>query len=177
MTQVIQLDPQGFFVGFTEGDESPLEPGVLLLPGGCILAEEPAFDPDTHSAQWDGAAWTYAALPGPEPLPPAPTEADLLAAWRDTRVLTRTEFCTALLRADKLTAAEAIAAAGGATPAPLEDAISMLPEPEQAEARILWAGLTQVRRNHPLIALVAWVPSVSMTDAQVDELFGWPPAA
>jgi len=96
------------------------------------------------------------------------------AAWRGVRAMGRTDFCIALFNAGKLTEAEAIAASAGAIPAPLEDAISMLPAAAQAEARIRWAGLAEVQRNHPLVALVAWVPSVNMTDTEVDTIFGWP---
>jgi hypothetical protein len=53
----------------------------------------------------------------------------------------------------------------------LEDAITLLPETDRDEARILWAGLTEVQRSHPLIELVAW--SNDMTAEQVDALFGW----
>lgn len=105
---------------------------------------------------------------------PAPTpeqQAARLAAWRAARVLPRSQFCTALLRAGLLTSQEAIAAAAGATPQPLEDAITLLPDADRDEARILWAGLTEVHRSHPLIELVAW--SNDMTAEQVDALFGW----
>ena len=113
-------------------------------------------------------------IPSPnEPMPPTPDEAaaKALAAWRATRVLPRAQFCTALLRAGLLTPPEAIAAAAGATPQPLEDAITLLPETDRDEARILWAGLTEVQRSHPLIELVAWAND--MTAEQVDAIFGW----
>lgn len=64
MTQVIQLDDEGYFVGVTTADESPLEPGVFLIPGGCIEAELPQI-PDGQRAKWDGA-WVYEAIPQPE---------------------------------------------------------------------------------------------------------------
>lgn len=39
---VSQLDAAGYFVGATIADESPLEPGVWLIPGGAIDQEPPA---------------------------------------------------------------------------------------------------------------------------------------
>ena len=102
---------------------------------------------------------------------PAPSPEEVRAAWRSTRALSRAEFCTAAFRAGKMTAAEAIAAAKGETPALFESALSRLPPADQDEARILWAGLGVVDRNHPLVALAAW--AADMTDEEVDALFGW----
>jgi len=79
MKQVIQLDTAGYFVGFTTADESPLEPGVYLLPAGSVDAAPPTQTED-HRAQWDGAIWQYAPVVltpenpetgVPEPLTPA----------------------------------------------------------------------------------------------------------
>jgi hypothetical protein len=44
MTQkiVYQTDHLGLYVGETEADESPLEPGEFLIPGGCV--EDPPTD-------------------------------------------------------------------------------------------------------------------------------------
>jgi len=105
--------------------------------------------------------------------PPAPDEAlaAARAAWRTTSSLARAEFCTAAFRAGKMTAAEAIAAAKGETPALFESALSMLPPADQDEARILWAGLGVVERNHQLVSLAA--QAADMTDEEVDTLFGW----
>ncbi len=33
---VYQLDEKGFYLGETNAQESPLEPGVFLMPGGCV---------------------------------------------------------------------------------------------------------------------------------------------
>jgi hypothetical protein len=67
MKQVIQLDADGYFVGFATADESPLEPGVYLIPGGCIEAEAPTI-PEGQRAKWDGA-WVFEDIPKPEPEP------------------------------------------------------------------------------------------------------------
>ena len=65
MKQVTQLDADGYFVGFATADESPLEPGVFLIPGGCIEAEAPTI-PEGQRAKWDGA-WAFEDIPQPEP--------------------------------------------------------------------------------------------------------------
>lgn len=72
MKQVIQLDAAGYFAGFATADESPLEPGVFLIPGGCIDVSAPAI-PDGQRAKWDGA-WVFEGIPQPEPELPTPEQ-------------------------------------------------------------------------------------------------------
>ena len=51
MKTVCQLDANGYFVGLTAADESPLEPGEFLIPGGCIDETAPTI-PEGHRARW-----------------------------------------------------------------------------------------------------------------------------
>lgn len=51
---VSQLDDAGYFVSFTYADESPREPGVFPLPGGCVY-EIPPEIPGGKRAKFDGA--------------------------------------------------------------------------------------------------------------------------
>lgn len=53
---VYQTSPLGLFTGITEADESPLEPGVFLVPGGCVEVPPPLI-PEHKAAHWDGEAW------------------------------------------------------------------------------------------------------------------------
>lgn len=53
---VYQYDLAGLFVGQTEADESPLEPGVFLIPARCVEVEPPEFSGD-HWPRWNGAKW------------------------------------------------------------------------------------------------------------------------
>jgi hypothetical protein len=53
---VYQTSPQGLFIGITEADESPLEPGVFLIPGGCVETPPPLI-PENKAAHWNGKAW------------------------------------------------------------------------------------------------------------------------
>jgi hypothetical protein len=67
LKEVIQLNDDGYFVGFTVADESPLEPGVFLLPAGAIDASAPEI-PEGKLAKWrDG--WIFEDIPQPEELP------------------------------------------------------------------------------------------------------------
>jgi hypothetical protein len=65
MKQVIQLDADGYFAGLTTADESPLEPGVFLIPARAIDAPVPAV-PEGQRAKWNGA-WVFEDIPQPEP--------------------------------------------------------------------------------------------------------------
>jgi hypothetical protein len=71
MKQAVQLDINGYFVGVTEADESPLESGVFLLPAGAIDVLPPVV-PEGKRAKWDGD-WVFEDIPSPPPpVPPLP---------------------------------------------------------------------------------------------------------
>ena len=73
MKQVVQLDANGYFIGQTTADESPLEPGVFLLPAGAVDAPTPVI-PEGQRAKWNGS-WVFEDIPQPEPEPePQPIE-------------------------------------------------------------------------------------------------------
>ena len=93
-----------------------------------------------------------------------------LADWRGQATLHRRDFCIALKRAGVLPVAEAIAAAKGDWPTAFETALNALTQDEQDEAQIEWASVVEIRRNHPMIAMLG--AAAGMTDVQVDALFG-----
>ena len=74
MTQkwVCQLNPEGYFVGQVLADESPLEEGVFLVPGGAIDVPTPTI-PEGQRAKWKGE-WVFENIPQPEPEPEPETE-------------------------------------------------------------------------------------------------------
>lgn len=83
MKTVSQLDPEGYFVGPALADESPLEPGVYLLPGGCVdLApiKVPAGKRARISSEGFGLEDTPPLLPAaaapiaPPAIPPTPLQ-------------------------------------------------------------------------------------------------------
>jgi hypothetical protein len=53
---VYQTNHLGIFVGPVTADESPLEPGVFLIPGGCVMTPPPTV-PEHKAAWWNGKAW------------------------------------------------------------------------------------------------------------------------
>lgn len=68
---VYQLNDQGYLVGETLAHQSPLEPGVFLLPGGCIENHPPAI-PEGFRARWTNDEWVLEPIPAPpepEPIP------------------------------------------------------------------------------------------------------------
>lgn len=56
MKTVYQTDAAGVFVGETVAHESPLEPGAVLIPAGCVESPPPAAAAG-HAAMWSGSAW------------------------------------------------------------------------------------------------------------------------
>lgn len=64
---VYQTNFGGYYIGTTTADESPLEPGVFHIPGGCTTMAPPQYDPVTEVAHWDGDSWTIEPAPEPEP--------------------------------------------------------------------------------------------------------------
>lgn len=75
---VYQYDLAGMFTGATEADESPLEPGVWLIPARCVQMEPPAVTGDQWP-RWNGAAWQIVTLQRPA----ATEDADPVAKLRD----------------------------------------------------------------------------------------------
>ena len=69
MKQVSQLDQNGYFVGVTTADASPLEPDVYLIPGGAVDAPAPAI-PEGQRAKWDNGQWVFEDIPPEKPKQP-----------------------------------------------------------------------------------------------------------
>jgi hypothetical protein len=68
---VYQFDVAGRYLGETEADESPLEPGVYHFPARTTVVAPPARDtwPEGALPRWTGAGW---AMTGTAPQQGAP---------------------------------------------------------------------------------------------------------
>lgn len=58
---VYQYDIAGMYVGPTEADESPLEPGVFLIPARCVEVAPPEYSGDQWP-RWNGATWQLVTI-------------------------------------------------------------------------------------------------------------------
>ncbi|MDP4146593.1 MAG: hypothetical protein Q8936_19310 [Bacillota bacterium] len=67
--KIYNYDTNGIYIGCDDADESPLEPGVFLIPANATTVEPPELDSE-HLAVWNGAAWGIQdislAVPKPE---------------------------------------------------------------------------------------------------------------
>lgn len=84
--------------------------------------------------------------------------------------MTRAQFLTACVSAQIITSAVAEAAASGSWPAAFDTFMSGLSVDQRIEAKATWADGTQVRRNNPILALIA--ADQGVTDVQLDAMFG-----
>lgn len=53
---VYQCDVNGFYIYTSKATESPLEPGVFMIPGGCV-EQEPPICTEEEVVRWDGTSW------------------------------------------------------------------------------------------------------------------------
>lgn len=68
----------GELIGSNIADESPLEPGVFMLPASATAAEPPAPGAG-QKVVFQAGAWAVVDIP-PPPAPPVPTAAEIAAA-------------------------------------------------------------------------------------------------
>jgi hypothetical protein len=104
-----------------------------------------------------------------------PAEAAEIEALRNApppvpAVISRRQLLIALAQAKLITEAEALAAAKtGEVPAAIDAVFGALPKEQALAARITWATMTVVERNHPLIQAV--IDAKIATPEQIDALF------
>lgn len=67
--QAYQFDYAGILIGETVADESPLEPGVFLIPARCTLTPPPEEIPAGKCPRWTGTAWELISRPAPQAEP------------------------------------------------------------------------------------------------------------
>lgn len=88
--QVCQLNADGYFIGMADADESPLEPGVFLIPGGCIDVSPPEAKENTV-AKWTNE-WVYENVPVYEEPVATEEEIKLLRITELKTMLSSTDF-------------------------------------------------------------------------------------
>ena len=81
---VYQYDNRGYYIGPGIAFESPLEPGVFLVPAGCVEIAPPAVT-ESNAAQWNGSQWQEVPAPVPEDLGAIQPEhpANFYVTWSD----------------------------------------------------------------------------------------------
>ena len=147
---VYHYDASGAFLGTSEAAESPLEPGVFLIPARATNVAPPSA-PDGSYVRFDGQAWVVALVPvEPEPPAPAPEPEPL-----PVTSVTMRQARLALLESGKLDL--------------VAPAIDQLSEPDRTKARIEWEFAQDVRKDWPLIQALA--PSIGLDAAALTALF------
>ena len=137
-----QLDSEGRFIGETVVDESPLEPGVFLIPAGAVDAPLPPNIPNGFYAKWAGK---WVVEPVPVVTPPPPPEPEPMP------VLTPAQFWMQLAIDGDEAAAMAI--------------INTLPRPQQ----ILATKAKDYRIDDPLLLQLA--AALGKNEEQIDSFF------
>jgi len=193
MSKPIYLyDAAGIFTGIGEADESPLEPGVWLIPAGATMLAPPDFS-EKQAAVWTGADWalcedhrgevhystadgstlTVSALgplaevaPGTTDIPPpAEMPADHRLVWKDTEW--GFEILPPPTAVTMRQARLALLAAGKL--ATVNVAIATMPGDTGEAARVEWEYATSVDRNNPLIESMSQIAELSEPD--LDDFF------
>lgn len=146
MKLVSQLNSAGFYVNATFADESPLEPGVYLLPAGCIDQLPPDI-PNGHVARWvfETSTWEF-SVNVEEFLPEKPFV---------PREVTMRQARLALLAEGKLDDVTA--------------AIASLPSPTKEAVTIEWEYSQTVVRERPFVEMLG--TALGFSEEKLDELF------
>ena len=75
---VHQFNRAGMYISATVADESPLQPGVFLMPGGTVTEAPPEDWPEHQWPRWNGSAWELIHRPTERN---EPTAVEKLAAF------------------------------------------------------------------------------------------------
>lgn len=141
---VSQLNQHGYFVAPVLADESPLEPGVFLIPGGAVDVPPPEV-PEGKVALFQGGAWVFVTPPGDEDEDPPVAGVP--------QVVSRFQARAALHLAGLLAQIELVMA---------DEETPML-------TRLAWRDAQEFRRTSPAVLSIS--ASLGLTDEQLDALF------
>lgn len=177
MKTVYQTDHFGVFVGATLADESPMEPGVWLIPAGCVEVPPPEVGPNEVPV-WGPQGWTVMVpqppTEGGEAVPPKTPE-EVLEEERAAMSLSFAQFVVGLVEQQWVSPQEGSAwLSGSALPAAVEAALGTIPETAEGgsmprlRARARALRPSEVQRNNELLLLMA-----SMQNASPEDLDGF----
>ena len=138
----------GVFLGQSLADESPLEPGVFLVPA-YATATPPPETGNGEYACWENDAWSVKIEETIDPDPEPEEELSVPVS------ITPRQGMIMLSRAGLL--------------APVNAAIDAIGGQSGEEARIDFERATEWRRDWPLLNAIAG--GIGLTSAQVDDLF------
>lgn len=166
---VYQTNSQGVYVGPVLADESPLEPGVWLVPGGCVEVEPPQI-PDGQMAIWQAGAWAVVPLPDDGITePPQLTPEEILAAERAAMRLSFAQLLIGLVTETWITEAEGEAWLAGTLPGTVLLVIDGLPEGQRFAAKARALRPSEVLRGDPLVAAMG--TAAGKTETEIDTFF------
>lgn len=151
------------YLGSTEADESPLEPGVFLIPADATTIAPPQQQAGFIRRFVEGA-WGYSPIEEPDAEPTPDPEPYVPETISDR------QFFQVLANRQLITKAEALAAVSvGTLPAAMDALLAGMSEDDEFAARMLLQGATQFNRSHPLTQ--AFGAGFGMTPEQIDELW------
>lgn len=162
--RVYQTREDGILIGYEDAQESPLQPGVYLIPAGCVTVEPPEFA-EPNRARWDGETKGWIVEPTPQPETAAEPEPAVPSAVSDR------QFAQALAETGRISWAEAQAwGARGEIPAELLAAVERLDDPLQRNRAVMFlSAATWFERQHPMTTTLA--QALGWNDADLDALW------
>lgn len=153
----------GALLGASQARESPLEPGVYLIPAHATEVAPPEPHDGFERVFRDGA-WSFVAVAAPDE-PPITDPALYVPPGISDR-----QFFQALAMNGLISEVEALAAVKtGDMPAAINAFVASLPTEEQFAAKMLLSGATTFLRDHPLTN--AFGALYGMTPEQIDDLW------
>jgi len=145
MDYKIYVDENGKLIGYFGGDAKPKNGGRAV-----------SMPPPSNDYVWDGSKWVEPETP--------------IEQLRANASMPRAEFLQACVSVGIIDPDVAEEAASGAWPGAFDAFLTGLPVAQRIEAKATWVDGQRVRRNSPILALIA--DEQGVTDAQLDALFG-----
>lgn len=151
------------YVGTDFADESPLEPGVWLIPAHATDIAPP--EPSSGFVRvFTGSGWSYQSIdePGSDPVE---TPEDFVP-----NKISRRQFFQQLAMSGMITTEEALAAVQvNAIPAAMNAFLDTMEPAAKFSAQMNLCGASVFERDHPLV--IAYASTMGLTSEQIDALW------